>query len=240
MLLAQQHLRYCMWTHWRETPQGKRSVSDGDYCGQGSYFLISCHKHFWKQVLLLLLSHFSHVQPLATPWTAAYQAPPSMGFSRQEYWSGLPFPSLKAGKRESKRKRAYYQNREQLYSIRVCSFWKRCGKKTSKLLQAWKQMQRLCFLNIRPMDLSHLSLKVKRTTGIPRHSRDNLIYWFIKCSQFLGLQIISQWLLGKNLCNKEHILILHLLYISFSFHRQGKKNYSQWQSKILHWAFSLS
>ena len=29
----------------------------------------------------------------ATPWTAAYQAPPSMGFSRREYWSGLPFPS---------------------------------------------------------------------------------------------------------------------------------------------------
>ena len=35
----------------------------------------------------------SLVQLLATPWTAAYQAPPSMGFSRQEYWSGLPFPS---------------------------------------------------------------------------------------------------------------------------------------------------
>ena len=30
---------------------------------------------------------------LATPWTVAHQAPPSMGFSRQEYWSGLPFPS---------------------------------------------------------------------------------------------------------------------------------------------------
>ena len=29
----------------------------------------------------------------ATPWTAGYEAPPSMGFSRQEYWSGLPFPS---------------------------------------------------------------------------------------------------------------------------------------------------
>jgi len=36
---------------------------------------------------------FSHVQLLVTPWTVAYQAPPSMGFSRQEYWSGLPFPS---------------------------------------------------------------------------------------------------------------------------------------------------
>ena len=35
----------------------------------------------------------SHVQLLATPWTAAYQAPPSMRFSRQEYWSGLPLPS---------------------------------------------------------------------------------------------------------------------------------------------------
>ena len=36
----------------------------------------------------------SHVQLLATRWTAAYKAPPSMGFSRQEYWSGLPLPSL--------------------------------------------------------------------------------------------------------------------------------------------------
>ena len=35
----------------------------------------------------------SHVQLFAAPWTVAYQAPPSMGFSRQEYWSGLPFPS---------------------------------------------------------------------------------------------------------------------------------------------------
>ena len=35
----------------------------------------------------------SHVRLFATPWTAAYQAPPSMGFSRQEYWSGLPCPS---------------------------------------------------------------------------------------------------------------------------------------------------
>jgi len=35
----------------------------------------------------------SHVQLFATPWTIAYQAPPSMGFSRQEYWSGLPLPS---------------------------------------------------------------------------------------------------------------------------------------------------
>ena len=36
----------------------------------------------------------SPVQLLAIPWTAAYQTPPPMGFSRQEYWSGVPLPSL--------------------------------------------------------------------------------------------------------------------------------------------------
>ena len=36
----------------------------------------------------------SGVWLFVTPWTVAHQAPPSMGFSRQEYWSGLPFPSL--------------------------------------------------------------------------------------------------------------------------------------------------
>ena len=37
-----------------------------------------------------VLSHFSHVQLFATPWTVAHQAPLSQGFSRQVYWSGLP------------------------------------------------------------------------------------------------------------------------------------------------------
>ena len=44
-------------------------------------------------LLLLLLSCFSCVRLCATPWMAAHQAPPSLGFSRQEYWSGVPLPS---------------------------------------------------------------------------------------------------------------------------------------------------
>ena len=43
----------------------------------------------WK----VKVKSLSHVRPSATPWTAAYQAPPSIGFSRQEYWSGVPLPS---------------------------------------------------------------------------------------------------------------------------------------------------
>ena len=41
---------------------------------------------------MCILSRFSHVQLFATPWTVAHQAPLSMGFSRKEYWSGLPCP----------------------------------------------------------------------------------------------------------------------------------------------------
>ena len=44
-------------------------------------------------LLLLLLSHFSRVRLCATPETAAQQAAPSLGFSRQEHWSGMPLPS---------------------------------------------------------------------------------------------------------------------------------------------------
>ena len=43
--------------------------------------------------LVLLLSHISRVRLCVTPQTAAHQVPPSLGFSRQEHWSGLPFPS---------------------------------------------------------------------------------------------------------------------------------------------------
>ena len=43
----------------------------------------------WK----VKVKSLSHVRLLAVPWTVAYQAPPSMGFPRQEYWSGVPFPS---------------------------------------------------------------------------------------------------------------------------------------------------
>ena len=65
----------------------------------GDLFLISSLILLWSKsfpvcpLLLLPLSHFSRVWLCVTPWMAAHQAPPSLGFSRQEYWSGLPFPS---------------------------------------------------------------------------------------------------------------------------------------------------
>ena len=52
----------------------------------------------WK----VKVKSFSHVQLLETPWTAAYQAPPFMGFSRQEYWSGVTLPSPAARTKRKK------------------------------------------------------------------------------------------------------------------------------------------
>ena len=49
--------------------------------------------YIYNTKLLLLLSHFSCVRLCVIPQTAAHQAPPSLGFSRQEHWSGLPFSS---------------------------------------------------------------------------------------------------------------------------------------------------
>ena len=57
----------------------------------------------WK----VKVKSLSCVQLLATPWTTAYQAPPSMGFSRQEYWSGVPLPSPHHLPRFAQKKKAH-------------------------------------------------------------------------------------------------------------------------------------
>ena len=59
--------------------------SPGKNTGVGCHFLLQCMKVKGKSL--------SHVGLLATPWTAAHQAPPSLGFSRQGHWTGLPFPA---------------------------------------------------------------------------------------------------------------------------------------------------
>ena len=59
--------------------------SPGKNTGVGCHFLLQCTK--------VKVKSLSCVRLFVTPWTAAYQAPPPMGFSRQEYWSGVPLPS---------------------------------------------------------------------------------------------------------------------------------------------------
>ena len=62
---------------------------------------LEIHKAVLKSMkvkLKMKVKSLSHVRLFATPWNAGSQAPPSMGFSRQEYWRGLPFPKLEIHK----------------------------------------------------------------------------------------------------------------------------------------------
>ena len=72
----------------RQQPTRLPCLSPGKNTGVCCHFLSNAWK--WK----VKVKSLSRVRLLVTPWTVAYQAPPSMGFSRQEYWSGMPLPSL--------------------------------------------------------------------------------------------------------------------------------------------------
>ena len=72
---------------WQPTRLPRPWDSPGKNTGVGCHFLLQCMKEKSESEVA------QRVQLLATPWTAAHQAPPSMGFSKQEYWSGVPSPS---------------------------------------------------------------------------------------------------------------------------------------------------
>ena len=80
----------------REVTQSCLTPSDPMGCslpGSSIHGIFQARVLQWGAIAFSLFMHtqlLSRVQLFATPWAAAYQAPPSMGFSRQEYWSGLP------------------------------------------------------------------------------------------------------------------------------------------------------
>ena len=66
-----------------KTKTEKKKIGKWDYFKMKNFYILKDTE----------LKSLSHVLLFATPWTVVYQDPQSMGFSRQEYWSGLPFPS---------------------------------------------------------------------------------------------------------------------------------------------------
>ena len=83
--------------HLQDFPRGPvvknlsaNAADTGSISGPGALHVLHSNQSY--ALLLPVLSHFGRVQPCETPWTAAHQAPLSMGVSRQEYWSGLPCP----------------------------------------------------------------------------------------------------------------------------------------------------
>ena len=88
---------------WQPTRLPRPWDSPGKNTGVGCHVLLQCVK--WK----VKVKSLSRVWLLATPWTAAHQAPPSTGFSRQEYWSGVPSSSPNHCARHWKHKHVFPQ-----------------------------------------------------------------------------------------------------------------------------------
>ena len=119
-----------------------------------------------KTALLLLLSRFSRVRFCATPEMAAHQAPPSLGFSSQEHWNGLPFPSPKHESEKWKRSHSVVSDsvRPQRWQpTRLSHPWDSPGKNTGVgchfLLQCMKvesesEVAQWCPTLSNPMDCS--------------------------------------------------------------------------------------
>ena len=97
MYTGYQRKKYCLlwftfqrnfWSHWIiSTPMNLICLNTE----LKKSWVATSFSNAWKWKVKV--KSLSRVQLLATPWTAAHQAPPSMGFSRQEYWSGVPLPS---------------------------------------------------------------------------------------------------------------------------------------------------
>ena len=89
------HPKPVLW----DNPEGSGGEGGGRGVQDGGIHVYGDGKNHPNVVIILHLKQVSEVKSLsrvrlfATPWTVAYQAPLSMRFSRQEYWSGLPFPS---------------------------------------------------------------------------------------------------------------------------------------------------
>ena len=124
----------CPWNFPGKNPAvGCHFLLQGIFLTQG---LNLCLLH-WGQVFtsepLLLLSHFSRVWLCVTPETAAHQAPPSLGFSRQEHWSGLPFPSPMHESEKWKWSRSVMSNSSRPHGLqptRLLHPWDPPGKST--------------------------------------------------------------------------------------------------------------
>ena len=116
----------------------------------------------YNEILLLLLSRFSRVRLCAIPETAAHQAPPSLGFSRQEHWSGLPLPSPMHESEKWKWSRSVVSDSLQPHGLqptRLLRPWDFPGKSTGVGCHCLLQMKYYLVLN-KNKTLIHMAIWV--------------------------------------------------------------------------------
>ena len=148
-------------------------------------------------LLLLLLSHFSHVRLCVTPQTAAHQAPPSLGFSRQEHWSGLPFPSPKHESEKWKWSRSVMSDSQRPHGLqptRLLRPWDFPGKSTGVGCHCLLQYLTIRFSNCAPWYL--LKWVEKLCPHKNFHIKMFLAAWFIVVETWKQPRypLVSSWI----------------------------------------------
>ena len=126
-----------MWPHRR---QHTRLPRPWDYQTRTLEWVAISFPSAWKWKVKV--KSLSRVWIFVTPWTAAYQAPPSMGFSRQEYWSGVPWPSPRSAVNSKLKSWIYYLRKRELclldtVSPNVEDNWSHIGLLGSIKLKYW-------------------------------------------------------------------------------------------------------
>ena len=109
---------------------------------------------FLLEQLLLLLSRFSRVRLCATPKMAAHQAPPSLAFSRQEHWSGLPFPHPMHESEKWKWRRSVVSNSSRPHGLqppRLLCPWDCPGQSTGVGCHCLLRLEQQGWVNMRPL-----------------------------------------------------------------------------------------
>ena len=170
------------------------------FCSKDAQFLLGLLTMLSKQAIytlrLLLLSHFSRVRLCATPKTAAHQAPLSLGFSRQEYWSGLPFPSPMHESENEVAAQSYDSSRPHgLQPTRLLCPWDVLGKSTGVGCRCLLQPHMLVMLKILQARLqqcvNHELPDVQAGSRKGRGTRDQIanICWIIEKTREFQINI---------------------------------------------------
>ena len=139
---------------------------------------ISCSNAWkWK----LKVKSFSCVRLFATPWTAAYQALPSMGFSRQEYWSGVPLPSLPDRMRDTQNPRpgvgAAVSYRHSLSLVYTIHAWQRRGNLNAERTHDFSSQSHTTATECLEINSIQLQMSLSRILPLSHILETGWVFW---------------------------------------------------------------
>ena len=181
-----------VWPHRRQPPG---SPVPGILQARTLEWVAISFSNVWKWKVKT--KSLSHVRLLATPWTAAYQAPPSMGFSRQKYRSGVPLPSPNGPHTRSQNKSQHIKEDRNYFKHLFWSQWHDTRNQPQK--EKWEKNE--CMKTKQHFTKKTMGQKLKQR-------RKHKIPWYKKKKKKMKLQPYKNlWDTAKAVLRGEFIVI---------------------------------